>query len=300
VLLAEAGIGRAEGEYLRWEAEHARIKELAGSGSVTKKLLDETLNQFRAAEATQREAAANVQSAQAAYKEAQVNIRQAQADLAAAEARLDVAEVNLAHTTTLLGYAGIQAPFDGVVTRRTVDSGHYVHPASGGSTKPLLIVASTDKVRVFLDVPEMEAPLVDTGDLAIIRVQSLAGREFEGTVARTSWSLENTNRSLRAEVDIDNSAGTLRPGMYAMVTILLDLRENALTLPVSAIVRDGSKAFVCCVNSGKIDRRPVELGLRSGDEIEIFSGLDEREWVVVTRPESLQQGQEVEVSTPAK
>ena len=69
------------------------------------------------------------------------------------------------------------------------------------------------------------------------------------------------------------SGVVLRPGMYAVATILLDQRENVLTLPVAAIVRDGGKTFCCCVMSGKIDRRKIELGLRSGDEVEIVSGL---------------------------
>jgi HlyD family secretion protein len=299
VLLAEAGVGRAESEYRRWEAEHARIKDLAGSGSVTKKLLEETLHQFGAAEASQREAGAQVQSAQAALKEAQVNIRSAQADVAAAAARLEVAKANREYTKTLLGYTAIKAPFNGVVTRRTVDSGHYVYPASGGATKPLLMVARTDKIRVSFDVPELEAPLVDPNDSASVRIQSLAGKQFDASVARTSWSLDSTNRSLRAEVDLDNSDGHLRPGMYAMVSILLDHRDNALVLPVTAITRDGDQAYCFTVNSGTVKRTQIKLGLRSGDEIEV-SGINENQLVVLARAESLKDGQQVEISTPAK
>jgi membrane fusion protein (multidrug efflux system) len=86
--------------------------------------------------------------------------------------------------------------------------------------------------------------------------------------------------------------------MYGLVTILLDQRENVLTLPAAAIVRDGDKTFACCVTAGKIDRRPIELGLRSGDDIEILSGLDDGESVVLIRAESLQQDQHVEVNVP--
>jgi RND family efflux transporter MFP subunit len=300
VSLAEAGVGRADGEFHRWEAEHSRITQLAESGSVTKKLLDETLNQFRAAEASQREAAANVQSAQAGLKEALVNIRKAQADAAASAARLDVAKANLAHTKTLLGYTTITAPFNGVVTRRNIDTRHYVYPAGGSSQKPLLTIARTDKVRVFLDIPELESPLADVQDQATVRVQSLPGKEFNTAVARTSWSLETANRSLRAEVDMDNPTGVLRPGMYTMVTVLLEQRENVPTVPVTAIVREGDKAYCCVVNSGTIARTPIELGLRSGDEIEVISGLEERQLVVLARADTLANGQQVEVSSPTK
>ncbi len=298
---AEAGIGRADGEYDRWKSEHDRIKELAAKGSVTQKLVDETLNQFRATEAARQEAAANVHSAKAGVNEAEANALKAAADLVAAQARQRVAEANLSYTRTMLGYAEIKAPFDGIVTRRGVDTGHYVHPANGGTTKPLMIVARTDKVRIFVDIPEMEAPLVDGGekpDSVVVQVQSLGGKEFEADVTRTSWSLDTLNRSLRTEIDIPNAGGLLRPGMYATVTILLEQKSDVLTLPITAVVREGRDVFCCCVETGTIDRRAIVLGLRSGDEVEVLSGLDANQTVVLARSDSLKQGQPVDVIKP--
>lgn len=292
---AEAGIGRTEGEYERWKSEYERIKELVAKGSVTPKLADETLNQFRAAEASRTESTANVESAKAELNEAQANASKSRADLVAAKAKHRVAEANLKQTKTLVGYAEIKAPFDGVVTRRSVDTGHYVHPANGGSTQPLLVVARTDKVRIFVDVPEMEAPLVDGGDTAVIRIQSLRNHEFEATVTRTSWSLNTSNRSIRTEIDVANEAGILRPGMYATVTILLDERSEALALPITAIVQDGQNTCCCCVESGQIRRQPIVLGLRNGNEVEVVSGLSGSESIVLAQADSLRQGQQVEV-----
>jgi RND family efflux transporter MFP subunit len=297
VAQAEAGVGRAEGEFERWQGEYARIKELAANGSVTKKLADETLNQFRAAEAARQEASANVKAAQAAARESDANISKARADHGAASARLRVAQANLARGQTILDYTQISAPFAGVVTRRGVDTGHYVYPPGSSSNHPLLVVARTDTVRVQVDVPELEAALVTVGDPAAVRVQALGSAEFEAVITRTSWSLDTSNRSLRAEIDVPNPHSSVRPGMYAQVTILLDQRENVLTLPVTALVREGPDTFCCRVSSGKIERRRVELGLRSGDEIEVLSGLDENHVVVLARPESLRQGQAVEVIT---
>jgi RND family efflux transporter MFP subunit len=295
---AEAGVDRAEGEFQRWKSQHERMRDLAAGGSVTTKLVDETLNQFRSADAARNEATASVQSAKAGLTEAEANVLKAEADLAAAQARLTVARANLKQTETMLDYAGIRAPFDGVVTERGVDSGHYVHPANGGATKPLLVVAQMDQVRIFVDVPEMEAPLVDSGeaaDSAIIRVQALRDRQFEAKVTRTSWSLDASNRSLRTEIDVPNHEGLLRPGMYAMATILLDQRDDAFVLPISAIIRDGRQSYCCCVVSGRIKRQAVELGLRSGDEVEIVSGLDDNQTVVLARVDTLREGQVVEV-----
>ncbi|MEX0819016.1 MAG: efflux RND transporter periplasmic adaptor subunit [Pirellulaceae bacterium] len=298
VTQAEAGVGRTDGDYDRWKSEHDRIKELAARGSVTLKLVDETLNQFRAAEAAQQETAANVQFAKAGLSEAEANVAKARADLMAAQARHRVTQANLKQTTTLLGYGEIKAPFDGVVTQRGIDTGHYVHPATGGATKPLLVVARTDKVRIFFDIPEMEAPLVDggeDGDTAIVRVQSMRNREFEAKVTRTSWSLNDSNRSLRTEIDILNEDGLLRPGMYATATILLEQRNDVLSLPITAILREGQQSYCCCIESGRIERNAIELGLRSGDEVEIVSGLNDNHTVVLARADSLPPGQQVEV-----
>lgn len=298
---AEAGIGRAAGDYQRWQAEHARLTELSQRGSVTQKLVDETLNQLRSAEAASLEASASVAVAKAAREEARANVSQAQADQATAVARQRVAAANLAAADTLLAYLEIRAPFDGVVTRRNVDTGHYVHPAAGSASEPLLVVARTDKVRVFVDVPEMEAALVDGADKpdsAVVRVQSLGGLKFPAAITRTSWSLQASNRSLHTEIDIPNAEGLLRPGMYVTATILLEQRDDVLTLPLAAIVRDGADAWCCCVSSGRIDRRRIELGLRSGNDVEILKGLAADEQVVLARADALQPGQQVEVISP--
>jgi HlyD family secretion protein len=297
VAQADAGIGRATGEYERWQAEHARMTELASGGSVSQKLADESLNQFRATEAARKEALANTKAAEATLQAAQANVEKTQADVVAAKAHRQVAAANLARAKTMLEYSEIKAPFAGKITQRNVNAGYYVHPAAGANSQPLLVVMQTDKVRVFVDVPEMEGPLVDAGDKpdsAIVRVQSLGDKGIEGKVTRTSWSLDKSNRSLRVEVDLRNENGRLRPGMYATVEILLDQRKDALTLPTAAIVREGGATYCCCVESGKINRKQIELGLRSGNEVEVRSGINADELVVLARADSLQQGQRVE------
>lgn len=297
---AEAAIGRAHADVERWKSEHARIKELAAKGSVTKKLEDETLNELRSAEASTREASAKAHSAKFGAYEAQAIVGKTEADKVAAEARLAVAKADLARAKTMLAYTEIKAPYDGTVTRRMVDTGHYVYPATGAANKPLMVVARTDVVRIFVDVPELEASHVNSGDPARVHVQALEEKEFDAKVVRTSWTLLESNHSLRAEIDVPNPAGLLRPGMYATVIIRLDERPDAITLPVTAVVRDGGDTFCVCVDSGKIDRRPVRLGLRSGGDIEVLSGLDANQVVVLKQPEALRQGQEVRVAPPAK
>lgn len=219
---AEAGIVRAAGEYERWKAEHTRLQQLATDGSISQKLADETLNQFHAADAARQEVTARVESVKAARGEAEANIAKAKADAAAADARLQVAQANVDHMQALLGYAKIRAPFAGVVTQRGVDTGHLVRPPQGAGSQPLFVLASTDVVRIVTDIPELEAPLVDVGDRAFVRVQALGQDEIEGQVARTSWVLDPASRTLRVELDLPNPSGRLRPGLYATVRIMLE------------------------------------------------------------------------------
>ncbi len=241
-----------------------------------------------------------MQSTRATHFETQANVRKARADRGAAEARLRVAKADLALAKTMLAYATIKAPYDGIVTRRDVDTGHFVQPASAGGGSPLLAVARTDKVRIFVEVPEMEAPYVDADDPVEVKVQALPERTFDAVVVRTSWSLVEVNHSLKAEVDVANPAGLLRPGMYSAVTIRLDDRPDVLTVPAVSIVRKGNETYCMCVVSGTIEKRLVKLGLRSGSDVEVVSGLDASAEVVVKEPGALQPGQEVDITPVAK
>jgi HlyD family secretion protein len=295
----QAGVMRAAGEFERWKAESNRISQLVASGVVTQKLADETLNQLRAAEGAQAEAAAAIASVEATVELAEANVRKAEADQIAAEARIAVAQADLARATTMLGYTTIAAPFDGVITERNVDTRHFVGSGSG-LNKPLLVIAQMDTVRIFADIPETEAGLVSIGktaDPVTITVQALGNKSFDGPVTRTSWSLDPATRSLKTEIDVPNPDGLLRPGMYATIQLRLDEVANALVVPAAAIVRDGG-TFCCVVEGGAIVRRPVELGLRSGDEIEVKSGLAETDLVVLKGAGSLKAGQQVEVIAP--
>lgn len=301
---AQAGITRAAAELERWRAEADRITKLVASGVVTDKLGDETRNQLRAAEAAQAEAAAQVQSVEAMVDEAKAQARKAVADQAAAAARVKVAEAELARSITLEQYSQIKAPYDGVITARNVDTRHAVQP-SGSSSRPLLVIASRGRVRVMTSIPETEAPLVshatDDADPVVVAVQAIPHRTWEGTVTRTSWSLDESNRSLTVEIDLANDDDALRPGMYATAQVRLAEAKDVLTLPVAAIVRDGGATLCCVLEGAVISRRPVQLGLRVGDEIEVQSGLTETDAVVLARASGLKDGQTVEVlPAPAK
>jgi RND family efflux transporter MFP subunit len=290
----KAGVARATANAERWQAEYARIEQLADNGSVNDKLVDETRSQMKSAEAGRVEATAAVESAEATSREAKAKVTKAEADHAAADARLAVAKANLARADTMLTYTAITAPYDGVITKRGVDTGHFVQPASG-SEKPLLEIARADKIRVTIEIPEMEAGLVNLGDMVSLQVQALPDMALKAPIARTSWSLDESNRALWAEVDVANQGSSLRPGMFATANIELERRENVLTLPVDAVVRTDARIYCCRVEGDRIIHEPIKLGLRAGSEIEVVEGLADDSSVVLVRPQSLKQNQQVHV-----
>lgn len=290
---ADAGLIRAKADVERWKSEHDRIEELAAKGAITRRLEEETASARDSAVAAVEETLARGRSARASTREAEARIAQAEADTMAAHARHRVALAAVDRVKTMLGYTEIRAPYAGTVTIRAVDTGHFVQPASGAQGRPLLEVARTETVRIFVDVPELEAGQVDVGDPVEVRVQAADGEVMHAAVTRTSGALVEANHALRVEIDVPNAGHRLRPGMYATVRILLAERPGAIVIPVAAVVRDGSATFCAVVRDGKVERQPVELGLRSGAFIEVRSGLDVVTPIVVRQPERFRDGEVV-------
>ena len=211
-----------------------------------------------------------------------------------------MAEADEAHTAALLNYLRIEAPFDGTVSERNADTGYFAQPGGGNQVPPLFTVVRTDRVRVFVDLMEMDAPLADAGDHATVHVQSLPGYDFPGTVTRTSWALDPTTRTLRVEVDVPNEDGKLRPGMYAQVNIVLAEKENACIVPAAAVIDQDNGTWCLVAENGKAMRQGVTVGLKSGNEVEIVSGLGGEELVIQGKGASIAPGQAVELLETSK
>ena len=159
-------------------------------------------------------------------------------------------------------------------------------------------MARDDLVRITVSVPEMYATEVEPGDRVLIRLQALPGRDFEGKVTRTSWTLDAKNRTLRTEIDVPNPKGTLRPGLYAYATVIVEEHADALSVPTTALVRQDSKTYCVAVADGRAVRKPVVVGLDDGTRAEILSGLQGDEAIVKAYASSLADGQAVAVIEP--
>jgi RND family efflux transporter MFP subunit len=197
----------------------------------------------------------------------------------------------------MLGYARIEAPFDGVITRRNVDTGHLTRP--GADAPPLFVAARTDVVTIAVDIPETYATDVDPGDRALVKLQAMKGRTVEGKVTRTAWALDPKTRTIRVEIDIPNPGAKLRPGLYAYATVIVEEHPDVLTVPTTAVVQEKDQAFCVTVEDGKAVRRPIRTGLSDGTRTEVTSGLQGGEEVVKASAASIIEGQPLEVAQPA-
>jgi RND family efflux transporter MFP subunit len=225
--------------------------------------------------------------------EVRANAEIAKADLAVGEANLAVAahQVDVAAATvekfnTLLAYQQIVAPFDGVVARRLVNRGDLVQAATATRTTPsagsLFTVQRIDTIRVFCDVPENDVPHVHIGDPAIVKPSGFDGKPFIGKVTRFSLRLDPETRNMRTEIDLSNPDERLYPGTYAEVSLEMNRRPDALTVPAAAVGSDGDGNFVYTITRNRITRVAIKTGFTENGRIEVTAGLSEKIPVVTT------------------
>jgi RND family efflux transporter MFP subunit len=298
---------RYEAEFIRSQEKHNRTVNLVQGGSLNRELAEETKNQLEAARSAWQAARAQIDTKQARFTATA-------ADLKLAETRIRVAQAEKDRLQVMLDYSIIRAPFDGIVTNRWVDRGAMVKDPG----TPLLRVMRTDMVRVLVDIPQRDIPLVNTteqnpnpdgqGDVVILRIPELRdvvhGGEFPGHLTRMSSVLDPVTRTMRAEVHLENKAGQLqqplRPGMYGTATVLLEEGKNVLTVPSTALERRGSTArlyYVADVSGkparGVVRQAQVELGLDDGKRVEIRNGLRGNEVIIAKGKGVLRDGDAV-------
>jgi RND family efflux transporter MFP subunit len=204
----------------------------------------------------------------------------ARADLGVAEAKrmlaaaqVDAAAAAVDKIKTLLAYSRITAPFDGVVARRLVNRGDLVQAATASRTAPLFTLERIEVMRVFCDVPESYVAHLRAGDGAVVAPIGLDGAAFQGKVTRFAFRLNPETRNMRTEVDLPNPDERLYPGMYAEVVLEMDRRENALTVPATAVAKDDKGSFVLTVLDDHIARTNIKTGLSDGGRVEVLEGL---------------------------
>ena len=218
-----------------------------------------------------------------------------QAALEAAQSSLNVAKAKLFHDQTLYDYAKITAPFAGVVTQRYANLGTLVQAGTSSSTQamPIVKLSEDDRFRLVMPVPESYVRYIRIGEPVDVRVPSL-GRTFPGKVARFSVDVTASTRTMHTEVDVENPKRLLVPGSYAEADLTLEQKNGVAAVPVQALNHEGDKTTVYVVDAnGKVEDRPVTLGLQTENSAEVISGLIEGEQVVVSDRSGLKSGESV-------
>jgi RND family efflux transporter MFP subunit len=285
---AEANVGKYRAEVVRWESELRRITKMVAEKAIDKQALDETTNTVASNKSALEAALAAVAARKAATLSAETDLLKAKIDVKTAEAKVKVSEAEERRLAALLDYTKITAPYDGVITVRNANTGDYVETVAGEKTVsghvPIFVVARTDLVRIFVDVPEQFARYVHTGTKAAIYAEDLSGQEFPATVARTSWSLHEKSRSLRVEIDLPAKKYGLRPAMYVDAKIFLE-RPKVRAVPQDAVTVLGDQTYAFLLEDGKAVKTPVERGISDGKLTEIVKKKVGGSWLALSGQE---------------
>ncbi len=210
-----------------------------------------------------------------------------------AVANLAAADANVQRLRQLQGFTRVTAPFDGVITRRNVDVGDLID----SSGKTLFVLTQMDPLRVYVNVPQSYAQLVRAGQKVVVTQAELRGRSFTGEVARTAASIDPATRTMQVEIALPNKDGTLLPGAYVQVDLLL-AGNRTLVVPSNVLLFRGEGTRVAVVDAaGRVHLKPVMLGRNLGESIEVIDGIAAGERLVLNPSDSLGEGETVTLAT---
>jgi len=191
-------------------------------------------------------------------------------------------------------YLKVSAPFDGVITERSVHEGSLVSSAA-----PLVRIQELSKLRLVVPIPEVATGSVAEGGTVPFTVPAFPGARFTGTVARSARALDLKTRTMPVELDIDNSDGRLAPGMFPEVQWQMKRATPTMFVPASAVVATTERTFVLRVKDNTIEWVDVKPGISSGALQEVFGMLAEGDSVVLRGTDELRSGTGVTSKTPA-
>jgi RND family efflux transporter MFP subunit len=223
---------------------------------------------------------------------AEAQVATAKAALAGARQQLAIAKATQAKTQTLFDYTRITAPFAGVITRRYADQGAMIQAgtASQTQTMPIVKLSQNSLLRLTIPIPESAVSHIHLGQRVSVKVSSL-GQTLPGVVSRFASEVNDQTRTMHTEVDVKNPTFALVPGMYATVEVMLDERHGVLTVPIEAVDRAEGTARVVVVDADhRIQTRQIVLGIETPERVEVVSGLQDDDLVVLGNRTQLKPG----------
>ena len=213
------------------------------------------------------------------------------------KAVVDADMANVRHYEALVSFEKVYAPFDGVITARNTDIGDLIN--AGSSTAPrtdLFHIAQPGTLRVYVNVPQEYWRGIKPGQTgADIVLAEYPGQKFPGKIVRTSESINGTTRTLLTEIDLPNPGNALLTGSYAEVHLHVPQQSTTLLVPVNTLIFRSEHLQVAVIRDGKVALTDLTPGHDFGTEIEVAAGLKAGDQVIVNPPDSLVNGQQVNV-----
>jgi RND family efflux transporter MFP subunit len=269
--------------------------------------VDQQLSQAQADLATARanEALANSTNARwqtllATESVSKQDAEEKSGDSAAKKAAADSAAANVARLHDLESFKRVVAPFSGVITARNTDIGALINAGQSAGSE-LFRIADTHKLRIYVRVPETFAAVTRPGLEAELRFAEQANRTFAAKTVRTSNALDPILRTLQVELELDNAKGEIFPGAYAEVHFKLPASAETLRLPANTVLFRAAGLQVATLDGDqRVKLKNIVQGRDFGNTIEVLSGLEPNDTVVLNPPDSIANGVQVRIAAPAK
>jgi RND family efflux transporter MFP subunit len=217
-------------------------------------------------------------------------------NLKAVRSTLESNAANVRRLEQLQSFEKVYAPFDGIITARSTDIGALIDAGASAQPKELFHMAATRTLRVYVAVPEVYSPSVRSGGSAALTLDEFPGEIFRGIIVRNTNSIDLASRTLLVEVDIDNPTGRLLPGAYVFVHLKLPDATHSVTIPSNALIFRKEGLQVALVRDGKARLVSVKINHDYGNSVDIVSGLQPTDAVIVDPSDSLVDGTTVRVS----
>ena len=222
----------------------------------------------------------------------------AKQELDSREAAFEINSATVRRLEVLKSLQEIRAPFSGVVTARNIEIGALVN---AGGSMPLFTLAQLDTLRVFVDVPQTYYRFIEKGQQVHVKIPEIPGKGFTGQVIRTSEALRPQSRTLLTEVIIPNQNRELVSGLYGQVRFQLQQASPPVVIPANTLIIQSDGPHVMMVKADQtLKLQLVEIGRDFGTTVEILTGLNGNEKLVINPSDNLQEGQKVQLPAPAR
>ncbi len=266
--------------------------------------VDQQLNQARADLATAEANARNAATQAKRYRDllAQDAVSAQDTDnfvtsQLSSNTQVQSAKANVDRLVQLTGFEQVTAPFDGVITARSVDVGQLINAGAGAGAQ-LFEEAQVQTLRVYVSIPQVDSLGAKRGTAAQIALAEYPGKTFTGHIVRTANSIDPNTRTLLVEIDVDNRKSQLMPGAYGEVTLHLNTEVASMVIPVPTMIFQTQGLQVATVVNGKAKLVPITIGQDDGRVIQVVSGLTADSEVIQNPPDSILDGEAVHVVQP--